>query len=158
MRHSILALALAGCIACAGGAASGSAGAAAPVPITQALFSAEAEVELDQMTRHERGFYWRDIVVGDGRQGQPGLTVHIAYVVRLPDGREVDRAEPERPLQFKLGERQSIAAMELALRGMKAGGVRQLVVPPDLAYGAAGRGRVPPNATLVMIVRLVKVE
>jgi FKBP-type peptidyl-prolyl cis-trans isomerase len=59
---------------------------------------------------------------------------------------------------FKLGERQAIVAMELALRGMKVGGVRQLVIPPDLAYGARGRGRVPPNATLVMIVRLVKVE
>ena len=132
--------------------------AAPPQPITQALFAAEAEVELDQMQQHERGFYWRDILEGDGRQGAPGLTVHIAYVVRLPDGREVDRAEPERPLMFKLGERQSIAALELALRGMKVGGVRQLVVPPDLAYGARGRGRVPPNATLVMIVRLVKVE
>jgi len=132
--------------------------AAPPQPIAQGLFAVEAEVELDQMQQHERGFYWRDIVEGDGRQGAPGLTVHIAYVVRLPDGREVDRAEPERPLMFKLGERQSIAALELALRGMKVGGVRQLVVPPDLAYGARGRGRVPPNATLVMIVRLVKVE
>lgn len=132
--------------------------AAPPQPITQALFAVEAEVELDRMQQHERGFYWRDIIEGDGRQGAPGLTVHIAYVVRLPDGREVDRAEPERPLMFKLGERQAIAAMELALRGMKVGGVRQLVVPPDLAYGARGRGRVPPNATLVMIVRLVKVE
>lgn len=129
-----------------------------PQPITQALFAVEAEVELDEMTQHERGFYYRDIIVGDGRQGQPGLTVHIAYVVRLPDGTEVDRAEPERPLQFKLGERQSIVAMELALRGMRVGGARQLVVPPELAYGARGRGKVPPNATLVMIVRLVKVE
>jgi peptidylprolyl isomerase len=131
--------------------------AAPPVPITQAMFAAGAEVELDQMTRHERGFYWRDIVVGEGRQAQPGLEVRIGYVVRLPDGTEVDRAEAERPLMFKLGERQSIAAMELALRAMKEGGVRQLVVPPELAYGARGRGKVPPNATLVMIVRLVKV-
>jgi peptidylprolyl isomerase len=131
--------------------------AAPPVPITQAMFAAEAEVELDQMMRHERGFYWRDIVVGEGRQAQPGLEVSIGYVVRLPDGTEVDRAETERPLMFKLGERQSIAAMELALRAMKVGGVRQLVVPPELAYGARGRGKVPPNATLVMIVRLVKV-
>lgn len=152
MRRLWLALILA-TTACASAPA-----AAPPQPITQEMFAAEAEVELDQMTRHERGFYWRDIIVGDGRQGAPGLPVHIAYVVRLPDGTEVDRAEPERPLTFKLGERQSIAALELALRGMRVGGVRQLVVPPELAYGARGRGRVPPNATLVMIVRLVKVE
>jgi peptidylprolyl isomerase len=41
---------------------------------------------------------------------------------------------------------------------MKVGGVRQLVIPPHLAYGARGRGKVPRNATLVMIVRLVRVE
>ncbi len=151
----LLALALVGTVAC-GGAATPA--AAPPAPIAQAQFAAEAEVELDQMQRHERGYYWRDIIVGDGRQGAPGLTVHIAYVVRLPDGTEVDRAEPERPLMFKLGERQSIPELETALRGMRVGGVRQLVVPPALAYGARGRGRVPPNATLVMIVRLVRVE
>lgn len=110
------------------------------------------------MQRHERGFYWRNIAIGAGRQAAPGLTVHIAYVVRLPDGREVDRAEQEAPLTFKLGERQSIVGMELGLRGMNVGGVRQLVIPPSLAYGPRGRGRVPPNANLVMIVRLVKVE
>jgi FKBP-type peptidyl-prolyl cis-trans isomerase len=129
-----------------------------PAPITPALFAAEAEVELDQMQRHERGYFWRDISIGAGRQAAPGLTVRIAYVVRLPDGREVDRADPEAPLTFKLGERQSIPAMELGLRGMQVGGVRQLLIPPNLAYGPRGRGRVPPNATLVMIVRLVQVE
>jgi peptidylprolyl isomerase len=129
-----------------------------PTPIEQTLFAVEAEVDLAQMTRHERGFYFQDIVVGDGRQAQPGQTVHIAYVVRVPNGNEVDRAEPERPLMFKLGERQSIPALEATLRSMKVGGVRQLVIPPDLAYGPRGRGKVPPNATLVMIVRLVKVE
>jgi peptidylprolyl isomerase len=128
-----------------------------PVPITQAMFATETEVDLTQMTRHERGFFWRDFVVGEGRQAQPGLEVRIGYVVRLPDGTEVDRADPERPLLFKLGERQSIAAMELALRSMKEGGIRQLVVPPELAYGPRGRGKVPPNATLVMLVHLVKV-
>ncbi len=132
--------------------------AAPPQPITQELFAVEAEVDLAQMSRHERGFYYHDIMVGEGRQAHTGLMVQIAYVVRLPDGSEVDRAEPERPLRFKLGERQSIAALEATLRSMKVGGVRQLVIPPNLAYGARGRGKVPANATLVMIVRLVRVE
>lgn len=156
-RLCATAVVLAALSGCAGPAAP-AAPVAAPAPVTQAMFAAEAEVELAQMQQHERGYYWRDIIVGDGRQGAPGLIVHIGYVVRLPDGSEVDRAEPERPLMFKLGERQSIPALETALRGMRVGGVRQLVVPPALAYGARGRGRVPPNATLVMIVRLVKVE
>ncbi len=140
-------------------AACASASAAAPLrPITQDMFAAEAEVDLAQMSLHERGFYFHDIIVGTGRQAYTGLTVHIGYVVRLPDGSEVDRAEPERPLRFKLGERQSIPALEVTLRSMKVGGVRQLVVPPNLAYGSRGRGKVPANATLVMIVRLVRVE
>ncbi|WKW10860.1 FKBP-type peptidyl-prolyl cis-trans isomerase [Pseudogemmatithrix spongiicola] len=153
LRRAVLLL-----LAVVGAACAPAPAAAPPQPITQELFSPEAEVELAQLQLHERGFYWRDIVVGQGRQAAPGLTVHIAYVVRMPNGAEVDRAEPEAPLMFKLGERQSIVAMELGLRGMNTGGVRQLVIPPHLAYGARGRGRVPPNATLVMIVRLVKVD
>lgn len=129
-----------------------------PQPLAQEMFAIEAEVELAQMTRHERGFYYRDVIVGEGRQAQPGQTVYIGYVVKLPDGSEVDRADDNRPLMFKLGERQSIAALEATLRSMKVGGVRQLVVPPDLAYGPRGRGKVPGNATLVMYVRLLKVE
>lgn len=132
--------------------------AAPPQPIVQEMFAVEAEVTLAQMTLHERGYYFHDVLVGDGRQAQPGLTVYIGYVVRLPDGTEVDRADDDRPLMFKLGERQSIVALETALRSMKVGGIRQLVVPPELAYGPRGRGRVPPNATLVMYVRLLKVE
>jgi peptidylprolyl isomerase len=151
-RHALVALLVAS-TACAPAPA-----AAPPQPITQSMFALEAEVDLAQMTQHERGFYYHDIVVGEGRQAFTGLTVQIAYVVRLADGSEVDRAEPERPLRFKLGERQSIPALEATLRSMKVGGVRQLVVPPNLAYGARGRGKVPPNATLVMIVRLVRVE
>ncbi len=151
-RHAFIALFVAS-TACASAPA-----AAPPQPITQAMFALEAEVDLAQMTQHERGFYYHDILVGEGRQAFNGLTVQIAYVVRLADGSEVDRAEPEQPLRFKLGERQSIPALEATLRSMNVGGVRQLVVPPRLAYGARGRGKVPPNATLVMIVRLVRVE
>lgn len=98
--------------------------AAPPVPVTELVYDMVAEVDFTQMTRHERGYYWRDFIVGEGRQAQPGLEVRIGYVVRLPDGTEVDRADPERPMVFKLGERQSIAAMELALRSMREGGSR----------------------------------
>jgi len=132
--------------------------AAPPQPIAEMVFAVETEVNLAQMTQHERGYYYYDVLVGDGRQAQPGQTVYIGYVVKLPDGTEVDRADDDKPLMFKLGERQSIAALETALRSMRVGGVRQLVVPPDQAYGPRGRGKVPGNATLVMYVRLLKVE
>lgn len=152
LRGVSLLLAIAGAGACAAAP-----DPAPPVPIAQQQFAPETEVQLARMTRHARGFYWRDVAVGDGRQGAPGLKVQVAYVVRLPDGREVDRAEREQPVTFTLGQRQGIVALELALRDMKEGGVRQLVVPPELAYGVRGRGPVPPNATLVMVVALVKV-
>jgi FKBP-type peptidyl-prolyl cis-trans isomerase len=84
--------------------------------------------------------------------------VAVSYVVRLADGREVDRAEPERPMRFRIGDQSVIPAFDAAVREMRAGGVRQLVVPPRLGYGARGRGPVPPNAILVMIVKLERVR
>lgn len=131
--------------------------ASPPVPVTELTYDRAVEVDFTQMTRHERGFYWRDLVVGEGRRAQRGADVSIGYEVRLPDGTELDRAEAESPVTFKLGQRQGIVALESALLTMRVGGVRQLVVPPALGYGARGLGNVPPNATLVMIVRLVKV-
>lgn len=118
----------------------------------------DAEVHLSEMTRHPRGFLYRVIEEGTGTEAAPGRRVSVSYVVRLADGREVDRAEPERPMRFRIGDQTVIPAFDAAVRDMRAGGVRQLVVPPRLGYGARGRGPVPPNAILVMIVKLERVQ
>ena len=95
---------------------------------------------------------------GSGTEALGGRTVRVSYVVRLADGREVDRAEPGAPITFRVGDGTMIAAVDAAVRGMRAGGTRQLVVPPRLGYGTRGRGPVPPNAVLVMMVTLERVE
>lgn len=126
--------------------------------LVRTSYGPEAEVNLSEMTRHPRGFLFRVIEEGSGTEAAPGRRVAVSYVVRLPDGREVDRAEPERPMRFRIGDQSVIPAFDAAVRDMRAGGVRQLVVPPRLAYGARGRGPVPPNAILVMIVKLERVQ
>lgn len=121
-------------------------------------YAPEAEVSLDAMTQHERGFYYRDLMAGTGEPAAAGRWVRVSYLVRLADGTVVDRSTPEAPLRFRVGDRSMIAAFDLAVRDMRVGGTRQLVVPPRLGYGAAGSGRVPPNAVLVIVLRLERVE
>ncbi len=126
--------------------------------LLRTTYGLEAEVNLAEMTRHPRGFLYRVIEDGSGTAAAAGRRVSVSYVVRLADGREVDRAEPERPLRFRIGDQTMIPAFDAAVREMREGGVRQLVVPPRLGYGARGRGPVPPNAILVMIIKLERVQ
>lgn len=126
--------------------------------LASTAFAPEADVTLSAMTLHPRGFYYRDVQEGTGAQPEPGRHVQISYVVRLPDGRAVDAARPDAPMRFRVGDRQVIVALDDAVRTMRVGGTRQLVVPPRLGYGARGAGPVPGDAILVMLVRLERVE
>jgi FKBP-type peptidyl-prolyl cis-trans isomerase len=101
-----------------------------------------------------------DQVVGSGAEAVPGRTVVLHYRGRLVDGRTFDSShERGRPIEFVLGQKMVIPGWEQGVRGMRVGGRRTLVVPPRLAYGAAGHGpSVPPNATLVFELDLVQVR
>ena len=122
--------------------------------LVNTAYGLEAEVNLAEMTRHPRGFLYRVIAEGTGAEAGPGRRVRVSYVVRLAEGREVDRADAAHPMRFRIGEGTVIIAFDAALRDMRVGDVWQLVVPPRLGYGARGRGPVPPHAILVMIVKL----
>jgi FKBP-type peptidyl-prolyl cis-trans isomerase len=126
--------------------------------VQRTSFGADADVQLERMTLHERGFYFRELAVGTGAIGEPGRLVQVSYVVRLADGRAVDQATPQAPLRFRVGDRSMIPAFDAAVRDMREGGTRQLVVPPRLGYGARGSGPVPGNAVLVIVMRLERVE
>ncbi|MBU2330279.1 FKBP-type peptidyl-prolyl cis-trans isomerase [Patescibacteria group bacterium] len=101
-----------------------------------------------------------DIVVGTGTEAKKGDTVSVNYVGALPDGTVFDAsANHGGPFSFQLGGGQVIAGWDQGLVGMKVGGKRTLIIPPDMAYGARAVGDViPANATLLFEVELVGVQ
>jgi len=108
-----------------------------------------------------------DIAEGTGEVAEPGKVAEVHYTGWLydeaaEDGRglkfdsSVDRGEP---FKFPLGAGRVIRGWDEGVAGMKVGGKRLLVIPPDMAYGDRGAGRViPPGATLVFEVELLGVE
>jgi FKBP-type peptidyl-prolyl cis-trans isomerase FkpA len=109
-----------------------------------------------------------DVVKGVGDEALPGMVVIVHYTGWLYDpaakdnhGRQFDSSrERGQPFSFPLGAGRVIRGWEQGIPGMKVGGTRRLVIPPELAYGArgAGNGVIPPHSTLVFDVELLAVE
>jgi FKBP-type peptidyl-prolyl cis-trans isomerase len=99
-----------------------------------------------------------DITLGKGEEVQSGDTVTVHYAGTLPDGQEFDNSHKRgEPFAFKVGEGKVIKGWEEGLLGMKVGGKRILVIPPDLAYGNRVIGPIPANSTLVFSIELLEV-
>jgi peptidylprolyl isomerase len=99
-----------------------------------------------------------DIEVGEGAEAVSGQPVTVHYVgVAWSNGQEFDSSwNRNDPFQFNLGAGQVIAGWDQGVAGMKAGGRRQLTIPPHLGYGARGAGgAIGPNETLVFVVDLL---
>ena len=103
--------------------------------------------------------YW-DIAVGSGTTAAPGDLVKVNYTGWLTTGEKFDSSfDHNEPFAFPLGAGHVIKGWDEGVAGMKIGGKRQLRIPPNLGYGAAGAGGViPPNATLVFDVELLDVS
>jgi len=100
-----------------------------------------------------------DIKVGTGDVVVFGSKVSVHYIGTLPNGQEFDNSNKRgTPFSFTVGEGRVIKGWEEGLMGMKAGGQRILVIPPELAYGDSGVGPIPPKATLVFAIDLISVE
>ena len=102
-----------------------------------------------------------DEVVGDGQEAKAGSTVVAHYVgVTYSGGEEFDASwNRGEPLSFQLGVGQVIQGWDRGIEGMKVGGRRRLVIPPQLAYGDRGAGGViKPGETLIFVVDLVDVR
>ena len=96
--------------------------------------------------------------VGDGAEACAGQTVSVHYTGWLTNGTKFDSSKDRNePFEFPLGARHVIAGWDEGVQGMKIGGTRKLTIPPALGYGARGAGGViPPNATLVFEVELLR--
>lgn len=102
-----------------------------------------------------------DLSVGEGEEAQAGSTVSVHYVgIAHSTGEEFDASYNRgEPLSFRLGVGQVISGWDQGVQGMKVGGRRRLVIPPQLAYGDRGAGGViKPGETLIFVVDLVDVR
>ncbi|HXE57780.1 MAG TPA: FKBP-type peptidyl-prolyl cis-trans isomerase [Gemmatimonadales bacterium] len=125
----------------------------------QAEFADQLGVDLATMTRTPSGLYLRDVRAGSGTEAGAGRAVVVHYTGWLPDGRKFDSSrDAGRPFEFTLGAGQVIRGWDEGVAGMRVGGRRQLVIPPELGYGAAGVGPIPPHSTLVFEVELLEVR
>jgi FKBP-type peptidyl-prolyl cis-trans isomerase FkpA len=106
------------------------------------------------------GLQYIDIVQGSGPEARPGQRVTVHYTGWLTSGDKFDSSlDRNDPFQFALGRGQVIKGWDAGVAGMRVGGKRRLIVPPDLGYGARGAGGViPPNATLIFDVELLAVS
>jgi peptidylprolyl isomerase len=110
------------------------------------------------------GLKYKDDVVGTGAEAKAGQTVSVHYTGWLdaggkPGAKFDSSRDRGQPFSFGLGNGQVIAGWDNGVAGMKVGGRRTLVIPPDQGYGARGAGGViPPNATLIFDVELLGVR
>ena len=109
------------------------------------------------------GLKYLDHVVGDGEEAVNGMTIEMHYTGWLwEDGLRSKKFDSSRdrnqPFSFQLGAGRVIKGWDEGILGMKVGGKRELIIPPELGYGARGAGGlIPPNATLNLEVEFLRV-
>lgn len=114
----------------------------------------------DGMTTTPSGLQYRDDKVGDGQEAKAGDHVAVHYTGTLTDGKKFDSSRDRgQPFQFVLGGGMVIRGWDEGVAGMKIGGRRTLVIPPELGYGSRAMGNViPANSTLVFDVELLGIR
>ncbi len=106
-----------------------------------------------------------DVMDGDGIAAESGWLLAIAYTGWIYEPSAADNKgtqwisiPADTPLTFRLGIGQVIAGVDEGLLGMRVGGTRRLVIPPDMAFGEAGNSLVPGNATIILEIELIAAD
>ena len=117
-------------------------------------------MEQDGTQATPSGLRYRDEQLGTGAEAKAGDHAVVHYTGRLDNGKKFDSSRDRgQPFHFALGAGQVIRGWDEGVQGMRVGGKRTLVIPPDLGYGARGAGGViPPNATLTFDVELLELR
>jgi FKBP-type peptidyl-prolyl cis-trans isomerase FkpA len=133
--------------------------ATAPDAAALPVIDPQLGIVLERMTRTPSGLYVEDRIEGAGEPAGPGDEIRVHYTGWLPDGTQFDTSRRGNAFVFQLGRGMVIPGWEEGVAGMREGGHRLLVIPPELGYGAEGVGGViPPNATLIFDVELLNIR
>lgn len=105
------------------------------------------------------GLAYIDEKQGIGPAVKNGDTVVVDYTAVLEDGTKIDSSKDRRePFIFKQGTAAVVRGFDEGVVGMKVGGKRKLIVPPELAYGKRGYDKVPPEAVLIFDIELLDIK
>jgi len=114
----------------------------------------------DEPITTKSGLQYLDVETGQGAVAAAGKMVTVHYTGTLRGGKKFDSSvDRDEPFTFHLGVGQVIKGWDEGVAGMRIGGKRKLIIPPELGYGSRGAGSViPPGATLFFEVELLGVE
>lgn len=120
----------------------------------------EVNMDSNSTVTTDTGLQYTDLIVGTGAAASAGDTAVVHYTGWLLDGTKFDSSlDRGDPLQFAIGRGQVIAGWDEGVGTMNVGGKRELIIPPNLAYGDQGAGGViPPGATLKFEVELLELK
>jgi FKBP-type peptidyl-prolyl cis-trans isomerase FkpA len=115
---------------------------------------------IGQPAKSPSGLVYETLKEGTGPSAQSGQTVTIHYTGTLTDGQVFDssREGNKPPFTVVIGTGRVIPGWDEGVPGMKVGERRKLTIPPELAYGAQGQGKIPPNSTLIFDVDLLDIK
>jgi FKBP-type peptidyl-prolyl cis-trans isomerase len=114
----------------------------------------------EKVIKTDSGLKYVELKEGKGERAREGDTVEVHYTGWLKDGKKFDSSlDRDEPFSFKLGAKMVIKGWDEGVAGMRVGGKRKLIIPPDLAYGKRGAGKViPADAELTFEVELLKIK
>ncbi len=125
--------------------------------IKQPQFAGE-DIKRGVPTTHESGLMTYDFIVGDGELVQPDSIIKAHYRLVLLDNQPIFNSKlGPKPVRFRVSEA-NLEGLKLGLQGMRVGGKRKIIMPAELAFGAGGRGKIPPGAIVVADIGIMAVE